>query len=359
MSHTKLFIPGPTEVRSDVLQAQIAPMIGHRSSDCDALIASVESKIKQVFMTDNRVYILAASGSGLQEAAIRNGVREGRRVANFVNGAFSQRWHDVSVGCGKQAVKFDVPWGQPVRPADVEAALASGDWDAITVVHNETSTGVASPVGEISALLHARYPDTLLFVDAVSSIGGDWIPADEWRLDICLTSSQKALALPPGLAFAAVSDRVLARAKEVTGRGWYFDFLVLEKYLVKNTTPATPAISLLRAADLQLDFILAEGVAARVERHRRLAAMTQQWALAHGFGLFAADGHRSQTVTCVENTPGIDYAALSKFLKSRGLAISNGYGDLKGKTFRIAHMGDVTEADMQEVLGTMSEFVRD
>lgn len=357
MSHTRLFIPGPVEVRPEILSAQTAPMIGHRSAECDALIAGVENKVKQVFMTENRVYILAASGSGLQEAAIRNGVREGRRVANFVNGAFSQRWHDVAAGCGKQAVRCDVPWGQPVRPADVDAALAGGAWDAITVVHNETSTGVASPVGEIAALLRAQYPDTLLLVDAVSSLAGDWIPTDEWRLDVCLTSSQKALALPPGLAFAAVSDRVLARAKEVTGRGWYFDFLLLEKYLVKNTTPATPAVSLLRAADAQLDAILAEGLVARVQRHRRLAGMTQQWALAHGFGLFAADGYRSQTVTCVENTPGVDYAVLSKHLKSRGLAISNGYGDLKGKTFRVAHMGDVTEAEMREVLDAMSEFL--
>ena len=357
MSHTKLFIPGPVEVRTEILQAQTAPMIGHRSGDCDALIASVESKIKQVFMTSNRVYILAASGSGLQEAAIRNGVREGRRVACFVNGAFSLRWHEVAAGCCKQAVRCDVPWGQPVRPADVDAALAGGAWDAVTVVHNETSTGTTSPVGEIAALLRERYPDTLLFVDAVSSIAGDWIPTDAWGLDICLTSSQKALALPPGLAFAAVSDRVLARAKEVAGRGWYFDFLLLEKYLVKNTTPATPAISLLRAADRQLSDILAEGMVARVERHRRLAGMTQHWALAHGFGLFAAEGYRSQTVTCVENTPGVDYAALSAFLKGRGLAISNGYGDLKGKTFRIAHMGDVTDGEMQDLLDAMSEFV--
>ncbi len=357
MSHLKLFIPGPTEVRPEILQAQTAPMIGHRSGDCDALIASVEGKLRQLFMTESRVYILASSGSGLQEAAIRNGVREGKRVANFVNGAFAQRWHEVSAGCGKQAVKFDVPWGQPVLPETVDTALAGGEWDAITVVHNETSTGTTSPVGEIAALLREKYPDTLLFVDAVSSLAGDWIPVDEWGLDICLTSSQKALALPPGLAFASVSDRVLERARQVTGRGWYFDFLVLEKYLTKNTTPATPAISLLRAADLQLECILAEGLEARVERHRRLAGLTRQWALDHGFGLFSAKGHHSNTVTCVENTPGIDYGALSKFLKHRGLAISNGYGDLKGKTFRIAHMGDVTEAELGELLGVMSEFL--
>lgn len=357
MSHTRLFIPGPSEVRPEILQAQTAPMIGHRSGDCDALIASVEAKLQQVFMTANRVYILASSGSGLQEAAIRNSVRAGQRVACFVNGAFSLRWHEVAAGCGKEAVRFDLPWGQPVRPADVDAALAGGAWDAVAVVHNETSTGVASPVGEIAALLRAKYPDTLLLVDAVSSLAGDWIPTDAWGLDICLTSSQKALALPPGLAFAAVSDRVLARAREVSGRGWYFDFLVLEKYLVKNTTPATPAISLLRAADRQLDHILAEGLPARVARHRRLAEMTQQWALDHGFGLLAAADYRSLTVTCVENSRGIDFAALNQHLKQRGMVISNGYGDLKDKTFRIAHMGDVTDEEMAELLAAMEEFL--
>jgi aspartate aminotransferase-like enzyme len=244
-----------------------------------------------------------------------------------------------------------------VLPAAVDAALAGGEWDAITVVHNETSTGTTSPVGEIAALVREKYPETLVFVDAVSSLAGDWIPVDAWGLDICLTSSQKALALPPGLAFAAVSDRTLERAKQVTGRGWYFDFLVLEKYLAKNTTPATPAISLLRAADLQLDSILAEGIEARAERHRRLAESARGWALSHGFGLFSADGHHSNTVTCVVNTPGIDYAALGKFLKQRNLAISNGYGDLKGQTFRIAHMGDVTETDFAELLGAMSAFL--
>lgn len=357
MTHTKLFIPGPTEVRPEILAAQAAPMIPHRSSDCDALIASVQSKLRQVFQTQSRVYILAASGSGLQEAAIRNGVREGRRVANFVNGAFAQRWHEVSASCGKQAVRFDLPWGQPVLPAAVEAALAGAEWDAITVVHNETSTGAVSPVGEIAALLRERYPDTLMLVDAVSSLGGDWLPTDAWGLDVCLTSSQKALALPPGLAFAAASDRVLERAKQVTSRGWYFDFLLLEKYLVKNTTPATPAISLLRAADRQLSDILAEGLEARLARHRRLAEQTQQWALGRGFGLFAAQGYRSHTVTCVANSRPVDFAALSAFLKQRGLAISNGYGDLKGKTFRIAHMGDVREDELTDLLATIDEFL--
>lgn len=359
MTHTKLFIPGPSEVRAEILQAQTAPMIGHRSSECDQLIARVESKLQELFMTGSRVYILASSGSGLQEAAIRNSVRDDRPVVNFVNGAFAQRWHEVTVGCGKQAVRVEVPWGEPVLPETVDAALAAldGPCDAITVVQNETSTGVRSPVDAIAALVHDKYPDALVLVDAVSSLAGDWIAVDEWQLDVCLTSSQKALALPPGLAFAAVSDRTLQRASEVTGRGWYFDFLVLEKYLQKSTTPATPAISLLRAADQQLDHILVEGLPARVARHQRLAEMVQRWALDHGFGLLTAKDYRSLTVTCVENSRGIDFAALNGHLKQRGMTISNGYGDLKNKTFRIAHMGDVTDEDMAALLAAMEEFL--
>lgn len=353
MTHVKLFIPGPTEVRPEVLEAQAQPMIPHRSAECDALIAGVQGKLRQVFLTEHRVYILAASGSGLQEAAIRNGVRDGHRCANFVNGAFSQRWHQVTAGCGKQAIKFEVPWGQPILPDFVARCLGQQAWDAVTLVHNETSTGVRSPVGEIASLVRAQYPDTLIFVDAVSSLGGDLVPVDRWGLDVCLTSSQKALAMPPGLAFAAVGDRTLRRAEEVKGRGWYFDFLLLERYLQRSTTPATPAISLLRAADLQLSAIVAEGMEARTERHRHLASLTQQWALSRGFGLFAPEGYRSQTVTCIENTLDIDFPTLNSSLREQGMAISNGYGELKNRTFRIAHMGDVSEEEMRALLAAL------
>lgn len=332
-------------------------MIGHRSAECDALFASVQSKLRRVFLTGNRVFVLAASGSGLQEAAIRNTVRSGRRCANFINGAFGQRWHHVTIGCDKEAAAFSVPWGRPVLPEDVDQALDGGRWDAITLVHNETSTGVVNPVGEIAALVQEKYPETLLLVDAVSSLGGDHIPVDGWGLDVCLTSSQKALALPPGLAFAAVSDRTLVRAAEVTSRGWYFDFLLLEKYLQRNTTPATPAISLLRAADLQLGHILDEGLDNRVARHCHLAELTQQWALERGFRLFAAEGYRSRTVTCVENTQGVDVPELNRFLRQQRMVIANGYGNLKNRTFRIAHMGDVAEAEMGTALAAIDRFL--
>ncbi len=356
MMFPKLFIPGPTNVRPEVLAEQTLPMIGHRTEVFETLFARVQTKLRRLFYTQSRVYVVAASGTGLQEAAIRNGVR--RRVLCTVNGAFGQRWYEVAVGCGKEVVKVDIPWGQAVKPTDVVQAIErEGPFDAVTIVHNETSTGVMNPVEDIAQAVRDAAPDTLIFVDAVSSLGGVKIPVDEWGLDVCLTSSQKALALPPGLALAAVSDRVLERAEEVSGRGWYFDFLVLEKYLQRNTTPATPAISLMWALDRQLDIMFAEGLDNRFARHAQLAEMTRHWAETRGFALFPEEGYASQTVTCVRNTRGIDVGALNQYLRSRGMIISNGYGKLKGQTFRIAHMGETTMADMHTLLATIDEWL--
>jgi len=356
----RLFIPGPTDVLPSVLAAQTAPMIGHRSDEFEALFAKCEAQLQTLFATTDRVFIVAASGSGLQEAAIRNAVGAGQ-VLCFVNGAFSQRWHEVALGCDKCAVRVDVAWNTAVKPATVaaalEAALATGPVDAITVVHNETSTGVISPVEEIAATVRRLSPETLVLVDAVSSFSGAPIPFTAWGLDVLLTSSQKALALPPGLAFCAVSDRVLARAATVKGRGWYFDFLNLEKSLKKSTTPATPAISLMRALSAQLDHILAEGVEARYARHAALAARTQAWARARGFALMAEEGYRSPTVTTITNSRGIDIEDLNGYLAAESMEISNGYGVFKGKAFRIAHMGEVNDADLDRLFAAIDSYL--
>lgn len=355
----RLFIPGPTDVLPDVLAAQDAPMIGHRSDEFEALFAKCEEQLQRLFETRYRVYIVAASGTGLQEAAIRNCV--GGRVLCFVNGAFSQRWHDVAVGCDKQVTRVDVEWNTAVKPQTVSDALAAalrqGAVDAITVAHNETSTGVTSPVQAIAAAVRAVSPETLVMVDAVSSLAGTRIAADEWGIDVLLTSSQKALALPPGLAFCSVSDRALERAKGVKGRGWYFDFLNLEKSLKKNTTPATPAISLMRALSVQLDHIFAEGLEARYARHARLAAATQQWAVRQGFDLMAEEGYRSPTVTTVTNTRRVDVEALNAYLAGEQMEISNGYGVYKDKAFRIAHMGEVQDSDLARLFAAVERFL--
>ncbi len=357
----RLFIPGPTDVLPHVLDAQTAPMIGHRSDEFEVLFGKCQEQLRQLFDTTNRVYVVAASGSGLQEAAIRNGVKD--RVLNFVNGAFSQRWHQVSLGCDKRAVPIEVAWNTAVKPETVaeslSRALADGPVDAITVVHNETSTGVTSPVGEIAAVVRDISPDTLVFVDAVSSLSGTHIPVDDWKLDLCLTSSQKALALPPGLAFCAVNDRVLERAKAVPGRGWYFDFLNLEKYLARSTTPATPAISLMRALSVQLDVIFAEGLENRYARHHRLAQRTHQWVIDNGFTLLAEEGYRSPTVTTVGNSCNVDVNALNEFLARQMMQISNGYGVFKDKAFRIAHMGEVCDDDMTRLFSAIDVYLHE
>ena len=357
--HQRLFIPGPTDVLPDVLEAQNAPMIGHRSDEFESLFAATQRKLRRLFMTEQRVYVVAASGSGMLEAAMRNAVND--RVLCAVNGAFGRRWLQVAKGCGKTALVLDSEWNLAVKPEQVRAALeqamADGPVEAVSVTHNETSTGVLNPVAEIAAAVHELSPATLVMVDAVSSFAGSPIPFDDWKLDVCVTSSQKALALPPGLAFAAVRDRVLQRAAGVQGRGWYFDFLNLEKSLIVNTTPATPAISLMRALDVELDHIFEEGMEARFARHTTLAQRVQAWAVSRGFDLAAEDGYRSPTVTSVNNTLGLDIAHLNAFLAERGMALSDGYGPFKGTAFRIAHMGEVRAGDIERLLDAMDEYL--
>jgi predicted phosphoserine aminotransferase len=352
MSH--LFIPGPTDVHPDVLAAQNRSMIGHRGADFDALFARIEAKLHQVFFTNSRVYISTSSGTGLQEGSIRNCVA--RKVLCCVNGAFSERWTEVAAANGKEVTRLDIEWGQAVTPDRIDAALKSGGFDAITIVHNETSTGVVSPIKDIATFLHAQYPDVMLMVDAVSSLGGDKIDFAGWGLDVLFTSSQKCLAVPPGLSFAAVSDRALEKAKGISNRGLYFDFIDLEKYLLKNQTPATPAISLMWALEASLDRIIAEGLTARFARHAQMADRGRAWA-AQNFDLFAAPGYRSQTVTCVKKTRSIDVKALNTFLKSKGMQISDGYGKVKDNTFRIAHMGEIQMKDVDELLAAIDEFL--
>lgn len=354
-AHIKLFIPGPTEVRPEVLQAMAQPMIGHRGRAFEELFARLQPRLRRLFATSARVYISTSSGTGLWEAASRNCVRDEYPILHLINGAFGERWAQVSAANGKRVVRLEVPWGRAIRPEQVTQALKTDHYDAVALVHNETSTGVINPLAEIAAVVR-EHADTLLLVDAVSSLGGTPVDVDAWGLDVCLTSSQKCLALPPGLSFAAVSDRALARAQEVPHRGYYFDFLELERMLARNHTPATPAIPLLYALDVQLDRILAEGLAARFARHAHMAARVQAWA-AERFALFAEEGYRSPTLTTITNTHQIDVEALNAFLRERNMQISNGYGKLKGATFRLAHMGDLTPDEIEGLLTALDEFL--
>lgn len=327
--------------------------------ECADLIGSISPKLRQVFMTRSRVLISASSGTGMWEGAVRNTIN--RKALNCVNGAFSDRWREVTELNGKANEVLEVEWGQPILPDMVAERLATGEFDAITIVHNETSTGVLNPLPEIAAAVRSapNGDDIMILVDAVSGIAGARLEFDAWDLDVALTSSQKAFALPAGLAFAAVSDRAMEKAKTVPNRGYYFDFITLDKSLQKNQTPATPAISLLYALDLQLDAFIAEGLENRFARHLAMRDRTIQWAQAQGLPLFAAPGYESPTVTCINNTAGIDISALNKYLREQGMIISNGYGSrLKNKTFRIAHMGDIQMSDMEELFTAIESFLK-
>jgi predicted phosphoserine aminotransferase len=354
--HVRLYIPGPTEVRREILEAQARWMIGHRGADFESLFANVQSKLRQAFYTQSRVIVSTSSGTGLWEGASRNCIRDDRRILHLVNGSFSERWADVSQKNGKQVDVLEVEWGKAITPEQLEERLRQQAYDAVAIVLNETSTGVKNTLEDMVAVIR-RYPETLILVDAVSIFGGYKIDVDGLGTDVVLTSTQKAMGLPPGLAFAAVSDRALERAKQVPFRGYYFDFLELEAMLVKNNTPATPNISLLYATDAQLDYMLAEGLENRFARHARMAEMTRTWAAGAGFALFSEEGYHSPTVTTVANSRNVDVKAMNKYLKSQGMTLSDGYGKLKGKTFRIAHMGDLMPEHMQELFDAIDRFL--
>jgi aspartate aminotransferase-like enzyme len=272
-----------------------------------------------------------------------------------MQGAFSDRWLGVATANGKQADPLQVEWGRAITAEAVDRALSSGRYDAITVVHNETSTGVLNRLDEIAEVVRG-YPDVLFLVDAVSSMAGVRIPVDAWGIDVCLAGMQKAFSLPAGLAVASVSERALERAKTIEHRGYYFDFLEMAKYDDRDMTPSTPAIAQIHALDAQLDDILAEGPAERFRRHADLARIAQEWARSR-FSLFAESGFESPTVTCVENTRGISVADLNAELGRQHVMLSNGYGKLKETTFRIGHMGDTEEWELRGLLATVDRIL--
>jgi len=351
-----MFVPGPVDVAPEVLQAMAQPMIPHRSKDYEAIHRSAAEKAQKLFYTQYRVFIGTHSGSGMQETGIRNLVE--KDVLCCVNGAFSQRWYDVAVSNGKSADRVDFEWGKAVDPDALRDALKKKHYEAVTIVHNETSTGVESPLKDLAAAVREVSPDTFIMVDAVSSLAGSKIEMDAWDVDFLLTSSQKCLALPPGLSLAGVNDRAMEKAAKVQNRGWYFDLLLMEKHRVKNSTAMTPVISLVYALDFQLDRILAEGLDARFARHAAMSQRVYDWAEAHGMKPFADPSCRSKTVATVGNDRNLSIADLNKFLKEKyDIRIANGYGDLKDKTFRIATMGETTLQDVDTLLAGMEAFM--
>ena len=351
--HTKLFIPGPVEVSPKTLAAFSRPMIGHRGGDFKALYASMQPRLQTLFGTRQPVFLSTSSAWGVMEGAIRNLVQ--KRVLNCMCGAFSDKWLDVSQRCGKQADGLRVEWGQPITPALLDEKLATGQYDVVTIIHNETSTGVMSPLSDLAAVLR-RYPEVISVVDTVSSFSAVPIAMDELGIDVLLTGSQKALALPPGLAVFACSERAFERAAQAPDRGYYFDLLEFKKNQEGDMTPSTPSIGHIYALQSKLDDIFEEGIEARHARHARTNELVHTWVDDVGFEFFAPEGYRSKTLTCVANSRNIDVAAwLGRVKKKHGLVFDGGYGKLKGKTFRLSNMGDETQETVAAMLAAITD----
>ena len=360
MAHVKLHIPGPVEVSEKTFRAFCQPMIGHRGQGFKDLYAKIQPQLQQLLYTKQLVYISTSSAWGVMEGAIRNLVS--RKVLNCMCGAFSDKWFDVSKRCGKNAEALQVPWGSPVRADAIDKSLASGQFDALTVVHNETSTGVMSPLAEIAALKR-KYPDVMFIVDAVSSLTATKIEFDALGIDVLLAGTQKAFALPPGTAVFACSSAALAKAATTKDRGYYFDFVEFQKNAEQSMTPSTPSIGHVNALASKLEDIFSEGLEARFARHRQTNQMIRDWAAKHGFNLFPEPGFESVTLTCVSNgaRPGgrtVDVPKLQKLVKDRGFLIDGGYGKIKGTTFRISNMGDETPATMQSLCAALDEAMK-
>ena len=317
-------------------KAMATPIVGHRSKDFVKLVEDIMPRLKQMFYTNDPVFLSTSSSWGVMEGAIRNVVKKG--VLNCCNGAFADKWYDVSKRCGKNAGELKFDWGKPVDPEALEKELSTGKYDAVTIIHNETSTGTMSDIKALSEVLK-KFPDVVSIVDTVSSFSALPIKKDELGIDVMVTGCQKALAIPPGLSFCSVSEKAMQRAAEVEGRGYYFD---------------------LRS---KLDDIFAEGLEKRYARHLENNKIVRDWGKSYGFELFPEEKYGSITLNCFKNTLNVDIVAVNEELKKRFNMIFNcGYGKIKGVTFRISNMGDETPETMRELLGNLDtilpEFIK-
>ena len=355
MPKPKLFIPGPVDISPATYEAMCAPMIGHRGPDFEELYCSIQPGLQQIACTTRPVFLSTSSAWGVMEGAIRNLVQ--RKVLNLCCGAFSDKWFDVAQRCGKEAEKIQVEWGEPLNPDSVRTRLAEGGFDAVTLVHNETSTGVMNPLAEIAAVVN-EFDDVLLIVDSVSSFSAVPIATDQLGIDVLLAGVQKAMALPPGLSVFVASEAALARAESTPDRGYYFDFLEFAKNHAKNNTPSTPSISLLQGLDAMVASILKEGLPDRYQRHAENNALVHQWVEERGFAHFAPEGYRSRTLTAVANNLKIDVPAFVKAVRQKhNFLINGGYGKIKGMTFRLSNMGNETPKSMKELLAALDDVL--
>ena len=350
----RYFLPGPVHVAAEVLAQMTQPLIGHRSPEFKALYGRVSKRLPAVFRTSRDVLVVTSSGSLSWDMAMQSSIR--KDVLCLTNGAFSERFQTVAKACGKDVDQIAVPWGQPHDPEQVRQALRRKSYEAVTLAHNETSTGVLSPLAEIAQVVREE-SDAMIFVDAVSSLAGAQVETEAWGIDFLFTGSQKALALPPGLAFITVSERFEERAAQIPHRGYYTDIL---RYLDKHrggSTVTTPAVSQIYALDKQLERMEAEGLENRWQRHLDLRRRTEAWASESGFTYASDASGASPTVSCLKPPEGVEAPALVAAMKEEGITLGGGYGAWKPSSIRIGHMGEVQLSDLDVLLESIDAAV--
>jgi len=351
----RLFIPGPVKVNDDVLQQLARPTLGHRLKEYVQLHGETVDMLKKILFTEQNVFLVTSSASGMWEAAIRNCVAPGETVLATMCGAFSDKWAGIIRQCGKNVDELKVDWGSAVLPEMIDEKLATGKYAAVTLVHNETSTGLTNPVVEISRMMKEKYPDVLVFVDSVSGMIGLPLKFDEFGWDIVFASVQKAFAIPPGFAVAVVSNRAMEKSRNVPDRGYYFNFELWEKSARKDQTLSTPSVQHIMALNYQCKKLVNEGMENVWARHKQMGDFVRGWAM-EKFDLFCDGKYASNTLTAVRNNRAINVAETIKSLQQKhNTVFGNGYGKIKEETFRIAHMGDITLDDLKELTAWIDE----
>jgi predicted phosphoserine aminotransferase len=350
----RFFLPGPSYVLEKVRQAMTQYPIGHRGPEFKPIAQRLNERLPQVFRTSRPVMIATGSGSIMWDMATLGLVE--KKVLNLVNGSFSERFHTVCKAWGKEADKVEAPLGKIVDPELLRQALRRKQYEMVTFAHNETSTGVLNPLVELVKAVREE-SDALVAVDCVSSLAGARVEAEEWDVDFLFTASQKALAVPPGLAICTLSERAAAKLGKVGPRGYYAD---IKRYYDKQATletVTTPAIPQYWALDAQLEVILEEGMENRWQRHLDLRARTEAWAAGSGFTYASEPAGASPTVSCLRPPAGVDAPELVKKLRAEGYIVGGGYGDFKASTLRIGHMGEVRLADLDGLLAVIDRLV--
>ena len=351
----KLFIPGPTHVSDEILHVLSTPQIGHRTPEISTLIDEIVLGVKKVLYTNNNIYLVSHAATGLWEMGTKNSVKKG--VVHCINGAFSSKWSLSSKLNGFNCYDIEYEWGHPVVAEDIDKVLSTGKYDVLAMVHNETSTGVTSDLEEISKLLKSKYPDVIWLVDAVSSMAGIKIEVDRLGIDFILSSTQKAWGLPAGFSICSVSEKIVEKSKKLNSKGYFLDIQVYEKYFAKSQTPTTPSIPHMFGMKKVLELIENEGLENRWKRHKDMSQYTVDWSRNHGQELFPVNDSHSYTLTCLKNIRKWDINHINELLLHNGFRMDRGYGNLKGKVFRIPHMGNIYMKDLKEYLQQIDEIL--